>query len=148
MIEKFFKNENSRKAWRRFKKNKSAVLSAFLLILIIIFSLTAEVWANRKPIVMTYHGHTFFPVFKYYHPSLFGQEDVSQTDYRTLKFENGDWAVWPLIHWDPYERNEKIDEFPSPPTRSNIFGTDEGGRDVAAIWSVNARSRSSSRCRF
>ncbi len=132
MIEKFFKNDNSKKAWRRFKRNKSAVISVVLLILILIFSLSAEVWANRKPIVMSYHGQTFFPVFKYYHPSLFGQEDVSQTDYRILKLENGDWAVWPVIHWDPYERNEKISEFPSPPSRSNIFGTDEGGRDVAA----------------
>lgn len=132
MIEQFFKSDNSKKAWRRFKRNKSAVISVVLLVLILTLSLSAEVWANRKPIVMSYHGQTYFPVFKYYHPSLFAQEDVSQTDYRSLKIENGDWAVWPVIHWDPYERNEKISEFPSPPSRSNIFGTDEGGRDVAA----------------
>lgn len=132
MIERFLKNENSIKSWRRFKRNRTAVVSCALLLLILFVSLTAEMWANRKPIVMSYHGQTYFPVLKYYHPSLFGQEDVAQTDYRALKFEDGDWSVWPLIRWDPYERNETIDEFPSPPSSSNIFGTDEGGRDVAA----------------
>ena len=132
MIENWLKDENKKKSWRRFKRNKSAMVSLAILLVIFFLSAAAELLANRKPIVMSYHGQTYFPVFKYYHPSLFAQEDVSQTDYRSLKIENGDWAVWPVIHWDPYERNEKISEFPSPPSRSNIFGTDEGGRDVAA----------------
>lgn len=132
MIERWLRNDNSVKAWRRFKRNKSAMISVVLLVLILFFSMTAELWANRKPIVMSYHGQTYYPVFKYYHPSVFGQEDVSQTDYRSLKMGTNDWAVWPVIHWDPFERNEKIEEFPSPPTSSNLMGTDEGGRDVAA----------------
>ncbi len=132
MIEQFIKNENSLRAWRRFKKNKSAIFSVVLLLLIFFFSATAELWANRKPIVMSYHGQTYYPVFKYYHPSLFGREDLSEMDYHAMELKDGEWALWPPIHWDPYARNEKIEEFPSAPTRSNIFGTDEGGRDVAA----------------
>jgi len=132
MIESWFKNENSKKAWRRFRRNVPAVISSVFLIVILILSLSAEMWANRKPIVMHYHGETYFPVFKYYHPSLFGQEDVSQTDYRHMQMGEGDWSVWPLIHWDPYERNDKLEEFPAPPSASNIMGTDVGGRDVAA----------------
>ena len=132
MIERWLKNDNSIKAWRRFKKNKSAVISVVILVAIFFFSMTAELWANRKPIVMSYHGETYFPVFKYYHPSVFGLEDVSEMDYRSMKMGPNDWSVWPVIHWDPFERNEKIEEFPSSPTTSNIFGTDEGGRDVAA----------------
>jgi microcin C transport system permease protein len=131
-IERFIKNENTVKSWRRFKRNRSAVLCCVLLGVLLFMSMTAELWANRKPIVMHYHGETYAPVFKYYHPSIFGQEDAAETDYRALKMENGDWAVWPLIQWDPYERNEKIAEFPSGPTGANIFGTDEGGRDVAS----------------
>lgn len=132
MIESWFKNDNSKKAWRRFRRNTPAMISTAFLILILVFSLTAEMWANRKPIVMHYHGETYYPVFKYYHPSLFGQEDVSQTDYRHMQMGEGDWAVWPLIHWDPYERNDKLEEFPAPPSTSNWMGTDVGGRDVAA----------------
>ncbi len=132
MIESWIKNENSKKSWRRFRRNKSAMISVVLIIVILIFSMTAELWANRKPIVMSYHGETYFPVFKYYHPSVFGRENVSEMDYKTLDLKSGDWSVWPPIKWDPYVRNESIAEFPSGPTRSNIFGTDEGGRDVAA----------------
>ncbi len=132
MIERYIKNENSKKSWRRFKRNKSAVISVLLLLVIFFFSATAEIWANRKPLAMSYHGTTYYPVFKYYHPSLFGREDISQMDYRDLKIENGDWILWPVIRWDPFERNDRLTEFPSPPSASNIFGTDEGGRDVAS----------------
>ncbi|RYZ76709.1 MAG: ABC transporter permease subunit [Proteobacteria bacterium] len=132
MIERFLKNENSIKAWRRFKARKSAVISCWMLIVIFFFSATAELWANRKPIVMKYHGQTYFPVFNYYHPSVFGIEGMAQTDYRNLPMENGDWALWPVIRWDPFERNDKLEEFPSGPSASNVFGTDDGGRDVAA----------------
>ena len=132
MIERLFKNENSKKAWRRFRARKAAMLSVGLLIALLFFSLTAELWANREPLVMKYHGEMYAPVFKYYHPSVFGRDDISQMDYRSLQFENGDWALWPVIRWDPLERNEKISEFPSPPTAENWFGTDEGGRDIAS----------------
>lgn len=132
MIERWIKDENTLKSWRRFKRNRIAVVSCVLLAILLFFSLTAELWANRKPLVLHYHSQTYFPVLKYYHPSVFGLEGVAQMDYRHMEMGAGDWAVWPVIHWDPFERNDKLAEFPSPPTRSNIFGTDEGGRDVAA----------------
>lgn len=132
MIERYLKNENSIKAWRRFKARKSAVISCWMLIVIFFFSATAELWANRKPLVMKYQGQTYFPVLKYYHPSVFGQEGMSMMDYRNMKFGADDWAVWPVVRWDPFERNEKIEEFPAPPSSSNWMGTDDGGRDVAA----------------
>jgi microcin C transport system permease protein len=53
-------------------------------------------------------------------------------DYRTLVIEGSDWAIWPIISWDPYESNTNVSSFPSPPSRENIFGTDDRGRDVAA----------------
>jgi microcin C transport system permease protein len=132
MIERYLKNENSIKAWRRFKARKSAVISCWLLILIFFFSGTAELWANRKPIVMKYSGQVYLPVFNYYHPSVFGIEGMAQMDYRNMKLGENDWAIWPVIHWDPLERNETLQEFPAPPSASNWFGTDDGGRDVAA----------------
>ena len=132
MIEKLFRNEIAKKRWRRFRSNRLAVVSLWLLILLLFFSSTAELWANRKPIVMKYHGVTYFPVLKYYPPAAFGREDLALMDYRTLELSQDDWAVWPVIRWDPFERNEKLTELPSPPTRDNWMGTDEGGRDVAA----------------
>jgi microcin C transport system permease protein len=132
MIERIFRNDISRKRWKRFRSNRVATAAASLLLVILLLSGTAEIWANRKPLIMKYHGQVYFPVFTYYPPAQFGLEGLSQMDYRSLKIENGDWALWPVIRWDPLERNEKLTELPSPPTRENWMGTDEGGRDVAA----------------
>jgi microcin C transport system permease protein len=132
MIEFFLKNEISRKRWRRFRSNKIAIISVWLLVAVVFFSATAELWANSVPIVMNYHSKVYFPVLKYYHPSEFGRDDITQMDYRELKLSENDWAIWPIIKWDPYERNESLNELPSGPSISNIFGTDQSGRDVAS----------------
>jgi len=132
MIEKLFRNEISRKRWRRFRSNPMGLIAVWLLIIISFFSFTAEMWANRDPIVLTYHGQTYFPVFKYYYPGIFGRDDIAQMDYSELKLGPDDWAIWPLIKWDPYSRNDKVDILPGAPSSSNWLGTDESGRDVAS----------------
>jgi microcin C transport system permease protein len=129
---KFLRHELSFRRWRRFRKNKMASVSVVVFVVLSFFSFTAEIWANRAPLVLHYHGQNYFPVFKYYHPSVFGRDDISEMDYRALKISSGDWSVWPIIRWDPFERNEALTEVPSRPTRVNWLGTDEGGRDVAA----------------
>ena len=98
----------------------------------LIISFTAELWANSKPHVMKYQGKLYFPLVVDYHPTVFGREDIYVMDYRELEFheEKGDWAVWPLVQWDPYESNKTVAEYPSPPTKYNIMGTDDRGRDV------------------
>jgi microcin C transport system permease protein len=53
-------------------------------------------------------------------------------DYSELKLGPDDWAIWPLIKWDPYSRNDKVDILPGAPSSSNWLGTDESGRDVAS----------------
>jgi microcin C transport system permease protein len=132
MIENLFKSELARKRWRRFRANKVALVSVWALAMIIFFSATAELWANSKPLILRYHGQTYFPVVSYYHPTEFGRDDIAQMDYRSLELGSGDWALWPLIKWDPFERNEKLTELPAPPSSENWFGSDESGRDVAA----------------
>ncbi len=130
MIERWIQNELSLKKWRRFKKQRRAVFAAWLIVLVSLISLTAEFWANSKPIVMTFKGEIYFPVVKTYHPSLFGINGESVTDYRKLEFAGDDWAYWPIIHWDPMEHNAKLESYPSRPSRENWFGTDDRGRDV------------------
>ncbi len=130
MIEKFFRNDISRKRWLRFRANKVGVISSVILITMLTFSFTAEIWANHSPLVMNHKGKIYFPVLKYYHPSVFGREDLAQMDYKALQMGKDDWALWPFVHWDPYDRNERLETLPSPPSRVNWMGTDEGGRDV------------------
>ncbi len=132
MISRWVKNDLTRKRIARFNSVKRAVFSVWLLAAMVVVSLTAEFWANSKPIVMKYQGSVYFPVAKTYHPSEFGQDGMI-TDYRALPLkEDGNWAVWPPIKWDPYESNNAISTFPSEPTRENLLGTDDRGRDVFA----------------
>jgi microcin C transport system permease protein len=130
MIESVIKNDLTLKRWRRFKRNKRAVVACWVLLLLMVLSATAEIWANRKPIVMKYRGAIYFPVFKYYHPTVFDRTDLLHMDYTNIEIEHGDWALWPPVRWDPLARNDQVEDWPSPPTKANLMGTDVNGRDV------------------
>jgi microcin C transport system permease protein len=79
---------------------------------------------------MSYRGSLFVPVVREIHPSELGIEDAVVVNYRSLKFDHGDWALWPLNPWDPFESNTHVDRFPSPPSGENWLGTDDRGRDI------------------
>jgi microcin C transport system permease protein len=131
MIEnRLITDELSLKRYRRFKKDKAAVISVWVLAILVFLSLTAEFWANSKPIMMSYQGKTYVPLLVDYHPTEFGRDDLYIMDYRALEIKGDDWVAWPLIQWDPFESNSLVDTYPSPPTKQNLFGTDDRGRDV------------------
>lgn len=125
-------NELSLKRYRRFKRNRTALFSTAVVLLLLFLSFTAEFWANSKPIIMKYQGQIYVPVVVTYHPTVFGREDIFVMDYRSLEFdrEKGDWAAWPLVQWDPYESNTTVETYPAPPSKHNLMGTDDRGRDV------------------
>ncbi len=127
MIERFIENDMKLRQWRRFKQNRLAVCASIALLIISFFSLTAEFWANSKPLVLSYNSQLYFPVLKDYHPTEFGVTTTMVTNYRDLQ---ADWALWPLIEWDPYESDKTLEFFPGPPSAKHLMGTDEGGRDV------------------
>lgn len=132
MIEKFIQNDESLKKWRRFKNRRLAVISSWLILIACLFSFTAEFWANNKPILLKYNDHYFLPVMFTYHPSEFGDEEALLTNYRELKLDEdrGDFAIWPLVTWNPYESNKEVESYPSEPTSDNWMGTDDRGRDI------------------
>ena len=131
MIEKLIDNDLTLKRYRRFKRNKVAVCSVWLLGILFFLSFTAELWATNKPHIMKYHGKIFVPLLVDYHPTEFGREDIYVMDYRSLEFNpQSDWAIWSLIQWDPFESNKAVDEYPAAPSKLNIMGTDDRGRDV------------------
>ncbi len=130
MIERYLKNELSRKRWKIFRKSKTAVYSTILLFLMIVATFVSPFIANSKPIIVKHHGTTYFPIFKDYDVEDFGLSDTMTVDYRELKMGPDDYALWPIVQWDPYESNSKVESYPSPPSKTNLFGTDDRGRDV------------------
>jgi microcin C transport system permease protein len=130
MIERWISNELTLKRVRRFKTIKRAVWSVWVFAFLLLISASAEFWANNKPLIMHYNGSTYFPVLKTYYPSIFGQEGFV-TNYRALDLKaDGNWAVWPVVRWNPYESNETLSTYPAPPSEQNLMGTDDRGRDV------------------
>jgi microcin C transport system permease protein len=129
VIEKLFKNELSLRRWRRFKRNRASMGAIAVIAAMTFFALTAEFWANSVPLVLKYEGQLYTPVLKSYHPSAFGKPGVMM-DYKSLDFEGDNWAIWPPVRWGPLESNQTVARWPSPPTKENLFGTDDRGRDV------------------
>lgn len=130
MIERFMQNELTRKRWRRFKKRKLAMASCIAVIAMVITTFMAPMLANSKPIYLNYKGNSYFPVFKTYNPQDFGITDTMVIDYRAMELSSDDTVIWPIIKWDPFESNLEAESYPSPPTATNIMGTDDRGRDV------------------
>ena len=131
MIEKRIKDESKLKRYRRFKSRKGSLFAVGVFLVLVFISITAEMWANSKPIVMIYEGSIYFPVFKTYHPKNFNRNDILYMDYRSLKEDpKNTFDLWPPIEWDPFESNKVLDYYPAPPSSKNLFGTDNRGRDV------------------
>ena len=131
MIEKLVKNTETLKRWKRIKSNKKTVISAWIFLFFLFLSVTAEFWSNNKPLVMSYNQKLYFPVLMYYHPTDLGLETgFNIINYKELDFSDSNWAIWPLIRWDPFESNQKVDHYPAPPSAHNWLGTDDRGRDI------------------
>lgn len=131
MIENWITDESTLKRYKRFKKRKSAIVAVFVFIFLVFLSITAELWANSKPIFMYYAGKAYVPVYFDYHPTEFGRTDILYMDYRSLKDDpKNKIDIWPLVEWDPLESNEALDFYPASPSSDNLFGTDDRGRDV------------------
>lgn len=126
----FLKNTESEKKWNAFKRRKPAYISMYLILIFSFFSFTAEFWANSKPLFLKYNGEVYFPVFKDYKASDLKIKNSLSISYRELELGKGDIIIWPIIPWDPYESNKKVDSYPSEPTSVNLMGTDDRGRDV------------------
>ena len=128
----------TRRRWRAFKKNRRGYYSLFLFLFLFGTSLFAEVLSNDKPLLVNYGGQLYFPLFKSYPETVFGGDFETETDYRDPyileKLTSGTNRVY--FPPNPYSYNSinlNLDQpVPSAPSRENLLGTDDRGRDVLA----------------
>jgi microcin C transport system permease protein len=120
-----------------FRANRRGYWSLWIFLALFGLSLFAEFIANDRPIVVSYAGHLYFPIFTNYPETAFGGEFPTEADYRDpylkKKIEAQGWIVWPLIpfHYDTI--NYALPSpAPSPPDHVDWLGTDDQGRDVLA----------------
>ena len=125
-------------AWRRFKRNRMGFVSLVLFFVLFVVSLASELVSNDKPLVASYQGQLYFPVFNNPPETAFGGDFATPTDYfdpfiRQQLAQPGNWAVFPL---NPYHHST-LNYFakepnPAAPSADNWLGTDDRGRDLLA----------------
>ena len=128
----------TRRAWMRFRRNRLGYWSLLAFCALVMLSLFAEVISNDRPLVVRYEGQIYFPIFKDYPEKTFGGDFDTNTDYldpfiRERLSRDGNWAVFAP---NPYG-SRTLNYFaaapnPSGPTRANLLGTDDRGRDLLA----------------
>jgi len=126
------------RAWLRFKSNRRGYWSLWIFSVLFVLSLGAEVLSNDKPLVVHYQGQIYFPILKAYPETLFGGDFETEADYNdpyvVEKITRGNnWALFPLNRYSFNSINYFADSpNPASPSRQNLFGTDDRGRDVLA----------------
>lgn len=129
------------KKLRRFQSIKRGYYSFIAILLMILFSMVAELFVNKRALLVYYQGHFTFPTYGRMIPgTAFGLGYDYETNYRDLKEHfrkegKGNWILLPLIPYDAYETDLKEGEYPpfAPSLRDrHFFGTDTVGRDIVA----------------
>ncbi|MDB5049168.1 MAG: putative oligopeptide/dipeptide transporter, permease protein [Fibrobacteres bacterium] len=128
----------TRDRFKRFRKTRRSWYSLLILGSAFILSLGSEFIANDEPLLLRYHGRTYFPVVKFYPATEFGGEYGTEPDYLTLrndpKFKSeGGFMLFPIIANGPLRTNlEEEGNPPHAPSLRHWLGTDNSARDVLA----------------
>ena len=137
-ISRFKSLSPGRRAWLRFRRNRLGYWSLVAFVVMVVLSLCAELVSNDRPLVVRYQGNTYFPLLQDYSEKTFGGDFDTNTDYldpfiRERISTGGNWAVFAPNPYGPRTLNYFAAEpNPSRPTRANLLGTDDRGRDLLA----------------
>ncbi len=128
----------SRRAWRRFQRQRLGYWSLLVFCALVFISLGAELVSNDKPLLVRYQGQTYFPMWKDYPETTFGGDFSTPTDYldpfiRERITQGDNWALYTLNPYGPNTLNYFAQApNPAPPSAQNWLGTDDRGRDLLA----------------
>ena len=137
IFKRFHLTPLTRRRLTQFQANRRGWWSLWLFLLLFGLSLGAEFIANDRPLLISYQGTFYVPIFKDYAETDFGGVFPSTANYRDpylieLIHQDG-WMLWPPIrfHHDTVNYDLPVPA-PAPPSTENWLGTDDQGRDVLA----------------
>ena len=131
-------NPLNQRRWQNFRNNRRGFVSLWLFAVLFFITLFAELLANDRPILLSFKGELYSPVFVAYPETTFGGDFETEADYRDpyvaeLIAEADGWMLWPLVRYSYNTINYDLPvPAPSPPDSVNWLGTDDQGRDVVA----------------
>jgi len=131
-----------KKAIARLKRNKVAIISWRVLVFLSLVALFADFLAYEKPLVATYKGETYFPIFNDYLEDLGlykWEKELIHAEWIEMD-RRGELssAFWPPIRYSPDQLDMDNQRALSPFGKQKInnwkewhfLGTDRDGRDV------------------
>jgi peptide/nickel transport system permease protein len=122
---------------RQFNKNRPAVWSLRLLILIFLIGISADFIANERPYYCQINGKSYFPAFKGYGVDIGvanWPNELSNVNWRELKYDKVVWAIIPYSPTLDYANKDFVSPLATQSVPSkrwkHYLGTDNLGRDV------------------
>ncbi|MGI9351705.1 MAG: ABC transporter permease [Rhizobiaceae bacterium] len=115
---------------QNFRANRRGFWSLWIFLVLFVLSLFAEFIANDRPILVSFKGAIYTPIFNDYPEEVFLGDDgfLPLTDYRIPEiheaFEQNGWALWPPIRYSFRTVNTEIPE-PAPTKPSWLYSEEE-----------------------
>jgi microcin C transport system permease protein len=127
----------NRRRLANFRANRRGYVSLWIIGVLFALSLISEFVANDRPVLVSYQGHFYSPVFVTYPETTFGGVFETEANYRDpavrKMIDDHGWAIYPIVPYSYRTIDFSLGQpAPAPPSSRHWLGTDAQGCDVLA----------------
>ena len=119
MIMEDLQTNNKTSTWQHFKRNKPALISFYILIVLVIIAVISPILANQKPIYIKYKDSAYFPLFTM--NNCYDIKDLKTGNIERIQVDICDWKhlkydqiLFPPIAYSPNAEDYSNINYKSP----------------------------------